>query len=617
MEALPLYLIKSMIWLTGFALVYFLFLKNERFFRLKRYYLITGILISFLFPLLTFHYKIEIPALVTPSGNLITQNQAQLNEFQKEVPGDSFNYKYIIALLYLAGVLFFAFRMVKNIILLQKIIRTEDKNRLGNVWVIRTSSFRDSFSFFHYIFISPSLDETESEIIMNHELAHINQWHWLDLLLVEFIRLFQWVNPFAWVYSGFIRQNHEYIADEVALQRTSDPAIYKAVLINQLFNTRILSLSNSFNFSLNKKRFDMMKKAPSSPYRKMKILSVLPVIAIVFYAFAKPEFRYVPLENNRLSEPDLRIPEGSPLIFSIKGYKNYNMPPLTAFQIIPANHGSVEGIVRAEDGRPLPASGVVKGSSSKEATDKYGEKGASGVIEVTTRKKALEMNPNPPMPRLAPKDFPTFGGRSHLQFNDWVADQVSYPPEATANGAEGYVTVNFTVELNGAITNIRPLGSADPLLAGEIIRVIKSSPQWEPAENPEIKEPFRMSVTVGFQLPDEVVGQTPFVVVEEMPQYPGGEGELLKFITENTSYPEEAKAQRIEGKVIIRFIVNTEGNAKGASVLKGVDPLLDAEAVRVISQLKGFKPGKQGGKAISVWYMVPVNFTLSRVSQQR
>lgn len=126
-----------------------------------------------------------------------------------------------------------------------------------------------------------------------------------------------------------------------------------------------------------------------------------------------------------------------------------------------------------------------------------------------------------------------------------------------------------------------------------------------------------MSVTVGFQLPDEVVGQTPFVVVEEMPQYPGGEGELLKFITENTSYPEEAKAQRIEGKVIIRFIVNTEGNAKGASVLKGVDPLLDAEAVRVISQLKGFKPGKQGGKAVSVWYMVPVNFTLSRVSQQR
>ena len=62
MEAFALYLLKSVIWLTGFALVYFLFLQNERFFRLKRYYLVAGILISFIFPLFTFHYQVEIPA---------------------------------------------------------------------------------------------------------------------------------------------------------------------------------------------------------------------------------------------------------------------------------------------------------------------------------------------------------------------------------------------------------------------------------------------------------------------------------------------------------------------------------------------------------------------------
>ena len=62
MEVFAFYLLKSVIWLTGFAIVYFLFLQKERFFRLKRYYLVTGILISFIFPLFTFHYQVEIPA---------------------------------------------------------------------------------------------------------------------------------------------------------------------------------------------------------------------------------------------------------------------------------------------------------------------------------------------------------------------------------------------------------------------------------------------------------------------------------------------------------------------------------------------------------------------------
>jgi TonB family protein len=113
----------------------------------------------------------------------------------------------------------------------------------------------------------------------------------------------------------------------------------------------------------------------------------------------------------------------------------------------------------------------------------------------------------------------------------------------------------------------------------------------------------------------QIVKEEPFVVVEEMPMYPGGEGELLKFIAENTQYPEAAKAQKIEGKVVVRFIVNTEGDTEGMSVLKGVHPLLDAEAIRVVGMLSGFRPGMQGGKAVPVWYMVPINFALPITNQ--
>jgi protein TonB len=102
----------------------------------------------------------------------------------------------------------------------------------------------------------------------------------------------------------------------------------------------------------------------------------------------------------------------------------------------------------------------------------------------------------------------------------------------------------------------------------------------------------------------------PFVVVEEMPLFPGGDVELLKYISEHTNYPEVAKENNIQGRVIVRFCVTSKGGVSQVSVLKGVDPELDKEAVRVVGTLPPFKPGKQGGKPVPVWYMVPITFTL-------
>jgi protein TonB len=103
---------------------------------------------------------------------------------------------------------------------------------------------------------------------------------------------------------------------------------------------------------------------------------------------------------------------------------------------------------------------------------------------------------------------------------------------------------------------------------------------------------------------------TPFVVVEEMPMFPGGDAELLKFIAEHTQYPEVAKENNIQGRVIVRFCVTSKGGVSQVSILKGVDPELDKEAIRVVNTLPPFKPGKQGGKPVPVWYMVPITFTL-------
>ena len=108
----------------------------------------------------------------------------------------------------------------------------------------------------------------------------------------------------------------------------------------------------------------------------------------------------------------------------------------------------------------------------------------------------------------------------------------------------------------------------------------------------------------------EEAPQEVFVVVEEMPSFPGGDTELFKFIYDNIKYPELAKENNIQGKVILRFCVTYKGTVDQVSVVRGVDPSLDEEAIRVIKMLPLWKPGKQGGKPVNVWYSVPISFQL-------
>lgn len=691
METFAAYLLKSVAWLTGFTFVYILFLRNERFFFLKRYYLIAGILASFIFPLITVHYQVTLPAQTMALADPLTGNQSINTGIQPAIRDKPFDASYIVLSLYLAGIVLLIIKSAKQIKSLISTIQHSDIKDLKQAKVIRASGFKGSFSFFNYIFINPSINENDLEMIMNHELVHVSQKHWLDLLLAEIVRLLQWVNPFAWIYSGLIRQNHEYIADAEALQQTSDPAIYKAVLVNQLFDSMVFCLADSFNYSINKKRFDMMKKIVTSPIRKLKLLLVLPVFAIILYAFAIPDYHYTVASDNKTNAAAIysppvilqkevkgavtdengkplkgvditstgiagsafwtstdpqgkfsfsNLPPDASLLFFLRGYKKISLKPdfnsemkikmekdpdykpqtaiadtkQSVYQQ-PNPLVAVDGVltdknigdVIKELGYNL---GPIKMLSGKDAYDKYGEKADNGVYEITTRKKAIEMGLKPAFPRLSPEDYPTFQGHPWYSFNEWVSGQVSYPAVAQEKKVDGWVTINFNVGLDGTLSNIVSGSSVHQSLIDEVIRAIKSAPNWDPPKNSAVNEPFSSSVTVGFRLPDQIVKEEPFVVVEEMPQYPGGDQALLDFIKSNTQYPEAARLRKLEGKVILRFLVNTDGNTEAISVLKGVDPVLDAEAINVVSMLTGFKPGMQSGRPVNVWYMVPVNFSM-------
>ena len=109
---------------------------------------------------------------------------------------------------------------------------------------------------------------------------------------------------------------------------------------------------------------------------------------------------------------------------------------------------------------------------------------------------------------------------------------------------------------------------------------------------------------------EEVEEQQIFQVVEEMPEFPGGMGECMKFLAKNIKYPTIAQENGVQGRVIVQFVVNRDGSIVDPVVMRGVDPHLDKEALRVISLMPKWKPGKQRGKEVRVKYTVPVMFRL-------
>jgi protein TonB len=101
-----------------------------------------------------------------------------------------------------------------------------------------------------------------------------------------------------------------------------------------------------------------------------------------------------------------------------------------------------------------------------------------------------------------------------------------------------------------------------------------------------------------------------FFIVETMPEFPGGELGLRKYIATHVKYPNIARENGIEGKVYVRFCVTSKGTVEKVSIARGVDPILDKEALRVVKALPKWKPGEQRGKKVNVWYTVPINFQL-------
>ncbi len=179
---------------------------------------------------------------------------------------------------------------------------------------------------------------------------------------------------------------------------------------------------------------------------------------------------------------------------------------------------------------------------------------------------------------------------------DQPAEQIAPPPPPPPPPQDAVQQARYVPPV--VVDSVKPEDNVQLMTADQAVVEV---------QNEEVVEAIEV---VAEEVQEDVDAAEPFVVVEEMPMFPGGEVALLAYIGEHTQYPEVAKENNIQGKVIVRFCVTSKGGVDKVSILKGVDPELDAEAIRVVGTLPAFKPGKQGGKPVPVWYMVPINFTL-------
>ena len=526
MKDFGLYLLQSASWLSGFALIYLIFLRNERYFELNRVFLITGLLTSFLLPFLSITYTVIIPF-----DGSIESKGAYISGLTEEDTSRKSFISMVLWGVYLSGIILFVVKSIAQNHSVLKAIKGSEIIPFQPAKLIRTHKYSSSFSFFSFVFVNPSITDKETNEILNHELVHIRQKHWIDLILAELLCIMQWFNPIVWIYSRLIKQNHEYLADKVALQRTSDPAIYKATLLNQILGHPVVNLANSFNYSLNNKRFNMMKNIICSPYRKLKMLFILPVFALILYSFAKPEYTQTSTFINP-ETPNILADQGNNVV---KGFivRTDNEPLEGAVIVI---SGTTVGTVSdtkgyfklenvKEDSR-LAISYVgfktlfIKPRFSGEMVIKMVKDtvnlGTVNANSSTAGKKRIseseENNKSVPDPVIPDKtnsdnevfyiveEMPEFNGGGKDAMGKWVMENIKYPEEAVKNKISGKVFLSFVVNSKGEVKEVNIVKSLHPLLDAEAERVIRSMPDWKPGKQRGIPVSVQFTTAVEFAL---------------------------------------------------------------------------------------------------------------------
>jgi len=286
MNDFALYLLESGISLALFYLVYWIFLKKETFFVINRLYLISSAAFSLIIPFI----HITSPAFINIKsfiGSRPLSGSPVVFSEGSSLPAQSLGIFDVLLLIYFWGVMFFLIRFVFQLLKVFLLIRKNGVQKYNGLKVVFIDKECSPFSFFNFVFINKSnISDDDFQRIVAHEMIHIKQYHSIDLLILEWLTIFQWFNPFVWPYKKSLKETHEYLADYAVIAQGCSAAKYQLLIFEQHVGVKLFEFANNFNQSQIKRRITMMTKSKSKGLAKLKFLLILPMLCFLILVFA-------------------------------------------------------------------------------------------------------------------------------------------------------------------------------------------------------------------------------------------------------------------------------------------------------------------------------------------
>ena len=600
------YLLKVNVAFVLFYAFYRLFFYKDTFFKLRRAILLAFFGLALFYPLLNIQDWVRQQE---PIADVIYMYSAMLPEATAKADAAASVdwYRWLLGSLgfiYWGIVAFLCGRFLVQLSSILWLAHTSERVVIHETPVYALRKAAGPFSFFRMVFLHPeSHSDKETDEILTHECTHVSQWHSIDVILSEMMCMACWFNPFVWLLKREVRHNLEYLADNTVIQSGYDSKSYQYHLLGLAHHQSVTTLYNSFNVLHLKNRIMMMNKKRSPGIVRTKYLIFIPLVGILML-----------LSN---------IEAVARLTVRLANEATVSNAMVTA-----------TGILVDETGQPLiGASVVVKGGKERTITDRKGtfslEVPANAILRCSYQGResqevlAADMTNNTHL-SLSSKSremneqvftvvekMPSFPG-GDAELLKYIATNIKYPKESQDNGEQGRVICSFIVGRDGSVNNPEGLRGVTPLLNEEAVRVINTMPRWNPGMQRGKAVAVKYTVPITFRLksPVEETKEETLTVVDVMPQYPGGDHELLKFIAQSIKYPTDAQEAGVQGRVICSFVVDKKGNIVEPKIIRGIDPSLDAEALRVIGMMPRWTPGRQDGKAVRVLYTVPITFRL-------
>ena len=297
------YLVKVILCSVILYTYYWFVLRNKQFHQYNRFYLMGISVLSWLVPLIKIEIIKEQAVAVPKVLNFVDLIAEKNSSIEQEVitKSSQFAWDNLLIIIAIAISLFFILRFMKSLWNIKKLLSQYPLKKLEYLNLVMTDVKGTPFSFFKYIFWNISID-LNSEVgkkILAHEVAHIEENHSFDKLLIELHLVIGWFNPISWLIRNELYLIHEFIADQKSIQN-NDTSILAELLLTSAYPAQQQILSNSFFFSPIKRRIQMFTKSKSIKYSYLRRLSILPIIAAMVLLFA---FR----NGNTNSRPILKL----------------------------------------------------------------------------------------------------------------------------------------------------------------------------------------------------------------------------------------------------------------------------------------------------------------------